>query len=284
MIKVIDPGFYSSIQDLGRFGTQNFGVPISGSMDQFSADIANKVIGNDSSEALIELTMTGCSLKFKNDTAIAITGSDMSPKLNGLSIDMYSAIEVKYGDTLSFGRIKYGFRTYIAFRGGINSEKVMDSNSMYIGLTKNFKINKNDEIYLNESKPSLNKKYKASSKKLILSDEIECYKGPEYSKLTTQNKEELLSTQFSISNNHNRMGYVLDQKIKNTIKPIITSHVIPGTVQLTPGGDIIILMRDSQTTGGYPRILQLTNKGIDFVAQKGTSSLINFLIKINQET
>jgi len=279
MIKVIDPGFYSSIQDLGRFGSQNFGVPISGSMDQFSADIANKVIGNNSLEALIELTMTGCSLKFENDTAIAITGSDMSPKLNGLSVDMYSVIEVKYGDTLSFGRIKYGFRTYIAFRGGINAEKVMESKSMYVGLTKNFKINKNDEIYLNDSKPSLNKKHKASMNKLALSDEIECYKGPEYSKLTTQNKEELLSTQFSISNNHNRMGYMLDQKIKNTIKPIITSHVIPGTVQLTPGGDIIILMRDSQTTGGYPRILQLTDKAIDFVAQKRTDSLIKFLIK-----
>ena len=280
MIKVVDPGFYSSIQDLGRFGTQNFGVPISGSMDQFSADIANKVIGNDLSEALIELTMTGCSLKFKNHTVLAITGSDMSPKLNGLSIGMYSVIEVKCGDTLSFGRIKDGFRTYIAFRGGINSEKVMDSKSMYVGLTKNFKINKNDEIYLNESKPSLNKKYnKAFLKKLVLSDEIECYKGPEYDRLTTQNKSRLLNTEFSISNNHNRMGYVLDQKIKNTIKPIITSHVMPGTVQLTPGGDIIILMRDSQTTGGYPRILQLTNKGIDFVAQKRASSLIKFLIK-----
>jgi len=279
MIKVINPGFYSSIQDLGRFGSQNFGVPISGSMDQFSADIANKVIGNNSLEALIELTMTGCSLKFENDTAIAITGSDMSPKLNGLSIEMYSVIEVKYGDTLSFGRIKYGFRTYIAFRGGINAEKVMESKSMYVGLTKNFKINKNDEIYLNDSSPSLNKKHKASMNKLALSDEIECYKGPEYSKLTTQNKEELLSTQFSISNNHNRMGYVLNQKIKNTIKPIITSHVMPGTVQLTPGGDIIILMRDSQTTGGYPRILQLTDKAIDFVAQKRTGSLIKFLIK-----
>lgn len=279
MIKVINPGFYSSIQDLGRFGSQNFGVPISGSMDQCSADIANKIIGNNSIEALIELTMTGCSLKFEIDTEIAITGSDMSPKLNELSVDMYSVIEVKNGDTLSFGRIKYGFRTYIAFRGGINSEKVMESKSMYVGLTKNFKINKNDEIYLNDSKPSLNKKYKASMNKLTLSDEIECYKGPEYSKLTRQNKEELLSTQFSISNNHNRMGYVLNQKIKNTIKPIITSHVMPGTVQLTPGGDIIILMRDSQTTGGYPRILQLTDKAIDFVAQKGTSSLIKFLIK-----
>ena len=278
MIKVIDPGFYTSIQDLGRFGAQNFGVPISGCMDQCSSDIANKIIGNNSLEALIELTMTGCSLKFENDTTIAITGSDMSPKLNGLSIDMFSVIEVKYGDILSFGRIKYGFRTYIAFRGGINSEKVMESKSMYVGLTKNFKINKNDEIYLNDSSPSLNKKHKASMNKLALSDEIECYKGPEYSKLTTQNKDKLLSTQFSISNNHNRMGYVLDQKIKNIIKPIITSHVMPGTVQLTPGGDIIILMRDSQTTGGYPRILQLTNKGIDFVAQKRTGSLIKFSI------
>jgi len=278
MIKVIDPGFYTSIQDLGRFGAQNFGVPISGCMDQCSADIANKIIGNNSLEALIELTMTGCCLKFENNTTIAITGSDMSPKLNGLSIDMFSAIEVKYGDILSFGRIKYGFRTYIAFRGGINSEKVMESKSMYVGLTKNFKINKNDVIYLNDSNPLLNKKHEPSLKKLILSDEIECYKGPEYSKLTAQNKQKLLSTQFSISNNHNRMGYVLYQKIKNTIKPIITSHVMPGTVQLTPGGDIIILMRDSQTTGGYPRILQLTNKGIDFVAQKKTGSLIKFSI------
>ena len=149
---------------------------------------------------------------------------------------------------------------------------------MYVGLTKNFKINKNDVIYLNDSNPLLNKKHEPSLKKLILSDEIECYKGPEYSKLTAQNKQKLLSTQFSISNNHNRMGYVLYQKIKNTIKPIITSHVMPGTVQLTPGGDIIILMRDSQTTGGYPRILQLTNKGIDFVAQKKTGSLIKFSI------
>ena len=65
MIKVIDPGFYTSIQDLGRFGAQNFGVPISGCMDQCSSDVANKIIGNNSLEALIELTMTGCSLKFE---------------------------------------------------------------------------------------------------------------------------------------------------------------------------------------------------------------------------
>ena len=149
MIKVIDPGFYTSIQDKGRFGFQNYGVPVSGSMDENSAEIANKILGNLTSEALLELTMTGCSLKFEKNTIIAITGSDMNAKLNGTSIEMYNKIDVEEGDLLSFGRLEYGFRTYIAFQGGIKSEKVMKSRCMYRGITECFKIQKNDKIPLN---------------------------------------------------------------------------------------------------------------------------------------
>ena len=279
MIKVIDPGFYTSIQDEGRFGFQNYGVPISGSMDDNSAEIANKILGNLTSEALLELTMTGCCLKFEKNTIIAVTGSDMNAKLNGSSIEMYNKIDVEEGDLLSFGRLEYGFRTYIAFQGGIKSEKVMKSRCMYKGITECFKIQKNDKIILNNSikkSRSINQK---NTQKLILSDNIECYKGPEFHKLSKENKENLLKKQFSISNNHNRMGYILNEKIKNNIKPIITSHVIPGTVQLTPGGKIIILMRDCQTTGGYPRILQLTNNAINILSQKMTNSKIKFSIK-----
>ena len=72
------------------------------------------------------------------------------------------------------------------------------------------------------------------------------------------------------------MGYVLNQKIDNDLKSIITSHVLPGTVQLTLGGRLIILMKDAQTTGGYPRVLQLTAKSIDILSQKKTSSIIKF--------
>ena len=279
MIKVIDPGFYTSIQDKGRFGFQNYGVPVSGCMDENSAKIANQILRNLTSSALLELTMTGCSLEFKKDTIIAVTGSDMNAKLNGSSIQMYNKIDVKKGDLLSFGRFEYGFRTYIAFQGGIKSEKVMKSRSMYNGITKSFKIQKNDKIVLNNLINKSRSTNQEKIQKLILSDNIECYKGPEFHKLSKENKENLLKKQFSISNNHNRMGYILNEKIKNNIKPIITSHVMPGTVQLTPGGKIIILMRDCQTTGGYPRILQLTNNAINILSQKMTNSEIKFNIK-----
>ena len=279
MIKVIDPGFYTSIQDKGRFGFQNYGVPVSGSMDDNSAEIANKILGNLTSEALLELTMTGCCLKFEKNAIIALTGSDMNAKLNGFSIEMYNKIDVEEGDVLSFGRLEYGFRTYIAFQGGIKSEKVMKSRCMYKGITECFKIQKNDNIVLNNSIKKSRSINQEKTQKLILSDNIECYKGPEFHKLNKKNKENLLHKQFSISNNHNRMGYILNEKIQNNIKPIITSHVIPGTVQLTPGGKIIILMRDCQTTGGYPRILQLTNNAINILSQKMTNSEIKFNIK-----
>ncbi len=279
MIKVIDPGFYTSIQDKGRFGFQNYGIPVSGCMDENSAEIANQILENLTSSALLELTMTGCSLEFKKDTIIAVTGSDMNAKLNSFSIQMYNKIDVKKGDLLSFDRFEYGFRTYIAFQGGIKSEKVMKSRSMYNGITKSFKIQKNDKIVLNNSINKSRSTNQEKIQKLILSDNIECYKGPEFHKLSKENKENLLKKQFSISNNHNRMGYILNEKIKNNIKPILTSHVMPGTVQLTPGGKIIILMRDCQTTGGYPRILQLTNNVINILSQKMTNSVIKFNIK-----
>ena len=276
MIKVLDPGFYTSIQDAGRFGYQNYGVPVSGSMDQGSADIANRILGNPNSKALLELTMIGCILRFECNTQVSITGSDMDPKLNNLSVQMYSCIEVRKGDVLSFRRVKDGFRTYLAFKGGIDSEKVMNSRSMYNGLTSQFKLNKNDQIHLNHFSKDLIEKPEGSIKKMVISNILECYKGPEFNMLSKQNKELIIDKEYSISNNHNRMGYVLNQKIDNNLKSIITSHVLPGTVQLTLGGRLIILMKDAQTTGGYPRVLQLTSKSIDILSQKKTNSTIKF--------
>ena len=172
MIKVIDPGFYTSIQDKGRFGFQNYGVPVSGCMDENSAKIANQILRNLTSSALLELTMTGCSLEFKKDTIIAVTGSDMNAKLNGSSIQMYNKIDVKKGDLLSFGRFEYGFRTYIAFQGGIKSEKVMKSRRMYNGITKSFKIQKNDKIVLNNSINKSRSTNQEKIQKLVISDHI----------------------------------------------------------------------------------------------------------------
>ena len=96
MIEVIKPGLYSSIQDKGRFGFENYGVPISGSMDQFSSILSNKIISNNDNDAVMEITMIGPTLKFKTETTISITGADMSPLLNGENINLLNTAELRF--------------------------------------------------------------------------------------------------------------------------------------------------------------------------------------------
>lgn len=114
-------------------------------------------------------------------------------------------------------------------------------------------------------------------------NELQTYPGPEFENLSSHQKKLLEATKFTISNLNNRMGYQLNELIENNVNPIITSAVLPGTVQLTPGGKLIVLMRDAQTTGGYPRVLQLSDDAINLLAQKKTSDLVSFsIIKQNQ--
>ena len=117
MIKVIEPGLYSNIQDYGRFGYRNIGVPYSGFMDQESARTANKIVGNDENESLIEITLMGPTLLFNADYILSITGADFSSLINNDKVDMYKPIHVKLGDTLKINHSKYGARCYLAISG-----------------------------------------------------------------------------------------------------------------------------------------------------------------------
>ena len=112
MIKVIDPGLYSSIQDNGRFGYRNIGVPYSGFMDNESAGLANKIIGNKESQSLIEITLMGPTLLFNNDYTLSITGGDFNSLINNDKIEMYKPIHVKLGDTLKINHTKSGCLLY----------------------------------------------------------------------------------------------------------------------------------------------------------------------------
>ncbi len=278
MVKVLNPGLYSSIQDFGRLGFQQYGVPYSGVMDRNSAALANQILGNQEVAAVIEMTMTGATLQFYNDTYICVTGADMSPKLNDTLIQLNKGIKIQTGDVLSFGKLKTGFRSYVSVLGGFKTEEVMKSQSMYSGITSEFKLNKNDEL-----KYELNISFTGSKNASIkvnndvfLSSVIEVFIGPEYYKLSKKQQDILLSSQFTIANNNNRMAYQLQESLENSLEPIITSAVLPGTVQLTPSGKLIVLMRDCQTTGGYPRVLQLKEMAINILAQKYTGQQIKF--------
>jgi allophanate hydrolase subunit 2 len=105
---------------------------------------------------------------------------------------------------------------------------------------------------------------------------IDVLKGPEFEMLSKTQKDALFSKPFIVSKNNNRMAYQLTETLSNNLDSIITSSVLPGTVQLTPSGKLIVLMRDCQTTGGYPRILQLKESSINVLAQKFADSEISF--------
>jgi len=277
MIKVLHPGFYTTIQDLGRKDYQYLGVPVSGAMDLEASRIANAILGNDEKCAVLEITMVGPKLEFTCDTAISITGANLSPNLNGIKINNYIAINVKKGDILSFDRLNMGFRSYLAISGGFQTEFVLNSRSMYKGLTSTFQLQKDDILKI-ETQTSSSNKYASIKANISYLDNhiIEVFKGPEFENLNAIQITTLFSKEFTISKENNRMAYQLNEFVVNNFEDIITSLVLPGTVQLTPSGKLIILMRDCQTTGGYPRVLQLSEASINVLAQKFTGNKIKF--------
>jgi biotin-dependent carboxylase-like uncharacterized protein len=278
MIKILKPGLFSTIQDKGRIGLQSYGIPHSGSMDSFSSDLGNKILGNNKENAVMEITMTGPVLEFEFSTFICITGADLSPSVKNMNIPMNTVVPIKSNDILSFGALKSGLRAYIAVLGGFKTEKVYNSRSMYKNLTKAIKLTKNDTLEISNETLFANSKLIVDSIQDV-KNELMVTKGPEYSMLNSSQKSFIISHDFTVSNNYNRMAVQLKDVLENNLDSIITSAVIPGTIQLTPNGTLIILMRDCQTTGGYPRILQLEERAINSVAQLKKDSKLGFNLK-----
>lgn len=277
-IEVLQPGLFSSIQDLGRFGFQKYGVPQSGVMDRYAMRICNLILGNSETTSVMEITMLGPQLKFNSATSICISGADLTPQVNGKSVRNNEIIGIEEGDILKFGSPRAGFRAYIGISGGFQSPELMDSQSWYEGLTDYFRLEKGMKIGYNIDKLSPGETY--SSLKIeteyLQDTDIEVYPGPEFSRLSATQKNHLFNSEFKLDEDSNRMAVQMKEHLQNELQPIVTSPVMPGTVQLTPSGKIVVLMRDCQTTGGYPRILQLSEKGIQVLSQRAPGEKISF--------
>lgn len=279
MVRVLQPGLYSCIQDTGRHDFQDYGVPLSGTMDAYSTKIANALVGNSEDDAVLEITISGPKLEFLTSTFISISGADISPSINNAKISLNTLIKVAKGDILSFGKLNYGCRCYLAVSGGFQTETVMNSRSMYQHITSNYRIVKGHVLSINERLNERTENVNASIKinqQHFSNTTIKVYKGPEFEGLTKLQQKALLYKSFSVAKENSRMAYQLNETLENDLAPIITSLVLPGTVQLTPSGTLVILMRDCQTTGGYPRVLQLSERSINRLAQKFTRDTVCF--------
>lgn len=279
MVKFIKSGLYTSLQDIGRKKYRNWGIPESGFMDANSAKIANLLLANPENKSLFEVTMMGPIIEFQIETYIAITGAEFEIYLNEYPFPMYQAVLVKKGDILKFGKLKKGLRAYLAIQHSIETPIILESQSFYHPITENSTIKNGDIIKLSTIQhkfyPNPNISYQLTE---LDSNQIEVKKGPEFSFLNPIHLEKLDSTNFEVTNRNNRMAYALSPNLPSLKKNLITCPVLPGTIQLTKDGSLFVLMRDGQTTGGYPRILQLTETSIHQLSQLKIGS--NFKFKI----
>lgn len=260
-LEVIKRGFQTTVQDFGRFGYRKFGVPTSGVMDKKSMIDANKLVGNPISNPVIENTLYGGIYRFNDPALLSICGAKCKPKINGKSVPQYESIDVERGDELEVDHPSKGCRSYIAIQGMFCLPKVMNSFSTYLpgnfGGLNGRTLQVNDTISWKNNVDTTEMMHFPKEEIPYFSSKItvEIERGLEFYVMDDNAQKQFHSTSFSVTSQSNRMGIRLSGgniDIKNV--EMISSPVIPGVIQLPPSGNPIILMNDSQTIGGYPRI------------------------------
>ena len=279
-------GFLTTVQDAGRTGYQQSGVPVAGVMDPRSFAIANILVGNDKDEAVLEITMMGPAATFDEATVIAVTGGNLSPALNGSPMPMYRAVLVKPGDKLTFGMQVSGCRAYLAVAGGFDIEPVMGSRSTYlkaqIGGVEGRKLGKDDRLGFRApvtDLPNLEQGRFVKAEDFTAAHKtLRVVMGPQDDAFTEKGLKTFLGTAYSVTNQFDRMGCRLEGEVVEHISggDIISDGISMGAVQVPSAGQPIIMLADRQTTGGYTKIANVITADFPLIAQCKFGDTIRF--------
>ena len=283
-------GIQTLIQDKGRIGYQSYGVPVSGVMDKKAAVLANELVENTPDTPVLEITLLGPTIKIAGNCQIAITGANLSPKINKKPISLYETINLKDGDILSFSGAKTGCRAYIAIRGEWQLDKWLDSYSAlpYSGdaATPQSYIQK-DTVLAVQTANRIPRKIVPLERRPYFSTtlKVRVLPGPEFETFSNYTIGYFFSKTHQLTKESNRMGYRLDT-ILSDFKPqkeVISSGIIPGTIQITSAGQPVILMQDAQTVGGYYRIANVITEDLDKLAQLKPGDKVSFSLIRREE-
>jgi antagonist of KipI len=290
-LRIIKAGVLDTVQDPGRYGFQYLGINPGGSMDRFSSQAANMLVGNAGGEAVMEIHFPASVFLFEQETMIALAGADFSASINGENIPLWQPVILAKNSVLHFQKWKHGARCYLAVREKLSVSKWLNSYSLNLkagcGGVNGRMLQKDDVIPLqerNDYKCFLNAEdffilpWKADiTWDETPTDRIMFFQGNEWNSLTEQSKNTLLNDPFTIGSLADRMGYRLQTKLEAWENGELVSAVVGfGTIQLLPNGELIILMADHQTTGGYPRIGHITSAHLPLLAQKQSGDKIYF--------
>ncbi|MUK66436.1 biotin-dependent carboxyltransferase family protein [Aliivibrio fischeri] len=295
-LRINSTGPLALLQDKGRFGHQSVGVTPGGPMDEHAFDWANKLLGNDPNATQIEITLGQFSCTFYAATTMALTGADMQAKLNGDPIVPWQSYAINSGDKLEMGAASAGLRAYLSVSGGFKIDNILGSTATVVrdglgGLEGNGKPLKANTLIRYSvdvsqlstvfSEPRLRKqvpnRFIPTYGKHIKVGVIPSY---QYDDFVPEERERFFSTVYTVSNNIDRMGYRLSgEAIQCQRNNLISEGIALGAIQIPNDGQPIVLMRDRQTIGGYPKIGCVIHADISRLSQCVPGSTVQFYEK-----
>lgn len=264
LFEIVKPGIQTTIQDHGRFGYRANGVPISGPMDRFAYTMLNELLGNKQSSAVLEVWLGGLELKCLSDCDIAITGAKMNILIDGTTQEMWKVIRLKAGQMVKLGQAEEGIIAYLGIRGELEVEKWLGSASVYSKGRMGRPFKKGDTITgmprNGAIKGIVHQERPVYSQKLI----VEIWPSVHRSLFKNENFEGPYKL-----NSGDRMGYLFEgPPIEfHSSGDILSEAVEPGTIQVNNKGQLIVLMADAQTTGGYATFGKIVETDLWKVAQ-----------------
>ncbi len=289
MLSIIKTGLLDTLQDAGRIGQAASGINRNGPMDSYAMQVANALVGNMPSEAVIEMHFPAATICFNKAALIAFSGADFDAVTDGTSLPVNKPLLIPKGTVVSFIKKIYGNRLYLAVSGGFAVKPWLQSVSTNLaagaGGLNGCKFIKDNTIAFKKTAP-----WQTTILKILpwRADTASAYidahyyyfiKGPEWDWLAPQSQHFFLQYPFTIATQSDRMAIRLQGEKMTTIKTeeLVSAAVTMGTMQLLPNGEVLVLMADHQTTGGYPRIGTIISAHLPKLAQAVAGSYVHLL-------
>ena len=293
VLRVVQPGFLTTIQDLGRWGFQSQGVAVCGPMDAYSHRMANALVGNHADAATLEVTVAGPELEFEEERTVAVAGAEFEMRLDGRSVAMRHRLTVRPGSRLRFGHRVEGARAYVAVAGGIDVPLVLRSRATDlvagIGGLEGRALRAGDRLPLGRPierfdtwiAPEQIRRRVPSAVPLSL----RFLPGPQVDRFTASALSALQAGPYVVDSRSNRMGLRLTgERVAQRAGADMISDATPmGSIQIPTSGLPILLMADRQTTGGYPTVAVVISADLGLAGQLVPGDALSFAACTRQD-
>lgn len=288
-LRIMKPGLLTTVQDLGRYGFQESGVPAGGPMDTFSHRLANQLVSNEANAATLEITLIGPELVVDADTTIAISGAHFEVTCDDRLVPMGESFAVTKGQRLKFGRILQGARAYLAVAGGIQTEPVLGSRATHLvshmGGHNGRALVAGDCLPVHNNQPRPVRRSAGLTLPTNGRALLRVMPGPQNDWFEADAMKTIAGVSFRISPQSNRMGYRLQgPPLRRTGDAELISEPLGiGAIQVPAAGEPILLMADRQTAGGYPKIGYVISADLPLAGQLAPGDFIEFHVCSRQD-